>query len=84
MILEVMMASVAAYTAGWLSHREWNRRHLAEMISKAAKVAAGVPVQVEYVEGIDGGSRVWPPASTGQPPSSQAAASGTFGDKLNN
>jgi hypothetical protein len=51
--LLLMMALVAAYTAGWISHREWNRRHLAESISKAMKAAADAPVQIEYVEGTD-------------------------------
>ena len=33
-LLIVMMLG-AAYGAGWISHREWNRRHLSETISGA-------------------------------------------------
>ena len=41
--LLIVMALVAAYAAGWTSHREWNRRHQ----------AANGPVQIEFLEGTD-------------------------------
>ena len=49
--LLVLMALVAAYAAGWMSHREWNRRHLEETLSTIVESANGGSVQVESVEG---------------------------------
>ena len=48
-LLTVMML-VGAYIAGWMSHRAWNRRHVAETVSQALN-NADFPVDVEAVDG---------------------------------
>ena len=48
----ILTLLVAAYAAGWISHREWNQRNLIRSITQAIE-AANAPVKVEIVEGTD-------------------------------
>ncbi len=40
---------VAAYLAGWVSHREWNKRNVEEAIMKGIQRVGG-PVDVQFQE----------------------------------
>jgi hypothetical protein len=46
------MMFVAAYFAGWMSHRAWNRQNVADTISRAVE-EANIPVKVDHLEGVD-------------------------------
>lgn len=48
--LLIVMLLGAAFGAGWIAHREWNRQHLSETISGAMQ-AEDIPVNVEFLEG---------------------------------
>ena len=52
MLWPLLMMMGAAYGAGWISHRQWNRRHLSETISEALQ-SEDIPVKVEMIEGTD-------------------------------
>ena len=48
----VVMMLAAAYGAGWVSHRSWNRRNLIESMSSMIDTLDG-PVRVDQLEGSD-------------------------------
>ena len=50
----ILVSLVAAYWAGWASHRAWNRRNLAETMRPfLEKVQADYPIKVETIDGSD-------------------------------
>lgn len=50
--LLVAVMLVAAFSAGWVSHRSWNRRNVDQAISDAIEQIGG-PVQVERAKPTD-------------------------------
>jgi hypothetical protein len=48
-----MLMFVAAYFAGWVSHREWNQRNVEELIRNSAKQIGG-PTTIETEDDAPG------------------------------
>lgn len=52
--LLILCSLVAAYWAGWRSHRVWNQKNLSETMQRAFDEAeAKYPVKIEAFEGTD-------------------------------